>query len=384
MSRMKVDLKAFRAAMGLALAASRHHPVAPERAVQLRANGARLFVRAGGGAVALLQALEIKEASPLPSADVAVPARALQAAVAGLKGEHVTLTLDAGVRLEVDGYTASVDALEEAPAALAPDVFRPVHTLHLPARAFYESLRYVARAIPRAGTHVRLGKVLLEPGSGNHLRLTATDGYWLTTAEITGVVGEPLEDALQLFLPGEALALLQFLGHAGPEDCVKLGFDREGTRLRFDDGARVLQLPAAEAGFPEYDGLFTRKGGSSVLVEADSLVDAVRRMRGLVGKGHPVHLYYLADVQRLLVRARGDVGAAEANLEVQGAGPSFRLAFLPEYLEGALSGLRQAKLVAGHDQEPMIVAGTNVKAAIMPLRSAEEGIWSDLDGSQAA
>ena len=376
---MNVQLKELRYAVTLAHAASRLAAPSVVRAIGLAVRDGALELTAGGGGPFLRQVLQPEAPSLLPAEPVVLPAEVLHAAVTGLRGEEVRVSLDGGLRLEVDGYKVNVIPLEEAPENPESPLAGGAR-LRLPAKAFYEALRYVAQALPKGDEQPRFEKVLLEVEPGGALHLYATDGFWLTAAEVRGA-GEGLPEApAQLGLHRSYVGLLHFLSRAGLEEEATLSFDFSARRLGITDGeGRELVLPGSEADFPDFSNFLAGGQPTRIVVDAEALATAVRRMRSLISKKDPIHLYFVAEAQRLLLRARGDYGSAEANLEVRGAGPSFRLAFAPRYLLPSLTGLGQATLAVGGQRDPLLVEGEQTRAVVMPLLVDSTGVWSDFD-----
>jgi DNA polymerase-3 subunit beta len=246
---------------------------------------------------------------------------------------------ESAVTVETDGDTAhiqcqqssfTVRTLGAADFPKFPEV-EVTKTLTIPAQTLLEVVRRVSRAVSRDETRATLTGVLLVV-DGLSLRMVATDSYRLAVSEVIleGEAGENVE----VIVPGKALEEVSRL--AVDEQNVKIGLSE--NQIIFEFGSTVFVTRKIEGTFPNYKQIIPKESGTSIEVDADELVAAVKRVSLMALHNTPLRIQVSEADQTLSLSATtADVGDASEDLMVKAEGPDVEIAFNHAFLVDGLS-----------------------------------------------
>ncbi len=300
-----------------------------------------------------------------------VSARKLFEIVRELPDEDVQLSATPKSYLEVhcarSRFTLAGTTSEEFPSlpALSPGRLARVQAAVL--STMIERTMYAASTDE---TRYNLNGVHFEVLEGGKVRMVATDGHRLGLVD--RALGEDVEGlASGVILPRKALAELKRLVDEEDADEVELGF--EGNSALARKGSVTLVMRLIEGEFPNYDQVIPKTPGRRLLLSADALGHALRRVALLSAeRGRAVRLD-LADGKLTLSSNNPDLGEAQEEIDVDYAGEPLGIGFNARYLLDSLTAFHSKEVELGFQDElsPVLVRpgeDTESLAVVMPMR----------------
>lgn len=252
-----------------------------------------------------------------------IPARLGADILRAVEPGAVTITVDGDqARIEAGRSVFSVRTLpaEEFPKLAAP----PTTAVTLGTKELIDALKQVIPAASHDDARPILTGVLLAAEAGG-LRLVATDSYRLAVRDLPGT--SVLAEGQSVLVPGRALSELTRLAGSASEVVLRLG-EREAA---FDVGTTRLTTRLIEGQFPAYRNLIPASLPNKLVINRQSLLDALRRVRLLAKDATPVRLRMSPTGVELVAIAQ-DVGQATEDIEAVFEGADLTVAFNPEFL----------------------------------------------------
>jgi DNA polymerase-3 subunit beta len=220
-------------------------------------------------------------------------------------------------------------------------------------------------------TRYNLNGVYLEvlPDTGK-LRMVATDGHRL--AYVDRALGTELAGLTQgVIVPRKGLAELKRLVDEEDADEIQIGFEGNSALVRTGDVTLVMRLIEGE--FPNYRQVVPRDISQSLVLPAEPLQHALRRVALLSAERSRAVKIELGENLLRLSSANPDLGEAHEELDVDYAGEPLSVAFNARYLMDSLAvvhakevrlsfrdALSPAQLVPTDDPDTL--------AVVMPMR----------------
>lgn len=258
------------------------------------------------------------------------PARLVTDIAKALPSGSVTFEADGDeIRLSAGRSQFTVHSLdaEEFPKIHVPDG----HTATLKGTELAEALRQVVRAASNDDARPVLTGVLMS-AEQQGLRLVATDSYRLAVRDVNGA--QVLQPDQTVLIPSRALAELNRLLSADDVDVAL-----EEREISFKVGDVRLTSRLIEGQFPDYRPLIPASSPNRLIIDRDTLLDAVRRVKLLVRDATtPVRIALRSDGAELTVVSQ-EVGQATEDVEAKYEGEEMTVAFNPTYL---IDGLEAA------------------------------------------
>lgn len=192
-----------------------------------------------------------------------------------------------------------------------------------------EAINQVTIAASGDGARPILTGVLFE-GSETGLRMVATDSYRLARRDLAGV-------GLQGTALVPARGLRELPRTIGSTKVTAQLLDREAV---FSSDKGLLRLRLIDGSFPKYQSLLPDTYPNEVVVEKETLLDALGRV-SLVAEDHiPVRLKLMEGGIEVTV-TRQDVGAEAEHLDgaYTGTDEEVSIAFNPRYLQDGVSAI---------------------------------------------
>ena len=258
-----------------------------------------------------------------------IPARTVTEITRALDPGAVTVESDEDeARLSSGRYQSSLRALPVSDFPRVPalgDEAVADNAVTLEVADLAEALRQVVRAASSDDARPILTGVLMAAEEGG-LRLVATDSYRLAVRDLPGrsVLGE----GQQVLVPSKALSELQRLLSAVSEVRLSLA-EHDAT---FDVAGVRLTTRLIEGDFPNYRQLIPASYPNRLVVEKETMLGALRRVRLMSRDATtPVRLSLRPDVVELAV-VTSDVGQASEEVDAKYEGSEMTVAFNPSYL----------------------------------------------------
>lgn len=268
----------------------------------------------------------------LEPARLVLPAELLSVHVRNAPGEVIHLEFLRHA-LDITSGSSRVE-VHTSPSAPEPDAFAvtfPSEGLLLALSV--PDLTLAANAVLYAASHEAFQAVfrgILFEGRESGLRLVASDGYRVATADLPTPPPQPFKAIIHAAHVRELLRLL------GGRDTASLQFD--GTHLTVRAGGITVSLPYMDGEFPAYERVIPAVTGGFA-VPAQALRESVNRVAIMSDKNANNRLELTLAEGRLVLTAHGDYGTGQDVLEVtdRHGDPPAQLAVNARFLQEALA-----------------------------------------------
>jgi DNA polymerase-3 subunit beta len=310
---------------------------------------------------------EVKKAGSVTAA-----AKKLYEIVRELPEEDVAIeaTDDAhiAIRCARANFTLAGSAAQEYPTLPTAS---PGSTARVQAVVLSQMIERTMYAASLDETRYNLNGVFVEQiAESGKLRMVATDGHRL--AYVDRDFGAPLSGLDRgVIIPRKGLAELKRLVDEEDADEVELGFEGNSALVRKQGVTLVMRLIEGE--FPNYRQVVPKEARYELVVAADDLARAVRRVAILSSERSRAVKLELANGLLRLSSSNPDLGEAREELDVDYAGEELAIAFNARYLLDCL-GATAAKEVRLGFQDPLSPArlvptgDDDTLAVVMPMR----------------
>ena len=190
-------------------------------------------------------------------------------------------------------------------------------------------------------TRYNLAGVLLE-NSGGSLRMVATDGHRLAMAEGEAAGIGDLISTGRILAPKKGILEIAKLAESGPGS-IELSASEKF--LFASKGDTEIWVRLLDADFPDYRQVIPKDNPLAAAVKRDAFAEVLRRVSVMSpDKVHSVRLS-LSGKQLEISSNSPDHGEAQDLLEVDYDGPALKIGFNGKYLQDAVSGIREEKMV---------------------------------------
>lgn len=279
---------------------------------------------------------------------------------------RVSLTCGSGrftlLTMPVDEYP-SLPAMPDASGVVAGDVFS-------------EAVAQVSIAASRDETLPILTGIRVEV-EGDRLTLLATDRYRLAMRTLPWRPASPGESTVALVRARTMSEVAKALGPAG-DVTVALTTGGSTEMIGFEAGGRRTTSLLVDGDYPKVRALFPDSSPTHAIVDAQSLIEAVRRVALVAERNTPVRLTFTESTLTLEAGQGEDAQASEA-VECTLVGEEISIAFNPQFLLDGLGALTQplAKMSFTQARKPAVISGQaepdgsdddSYRYLIMPVR----------------
>ncbi len=222
-------------------------------------------------------------------------------------------------------------------------------------------------------TRYNLAGVLLErtdPAEGAMLRMVATDGHRLALAEgEAGDIGE-LFSSRKILVPRKGIQEIRKLAESGPGS---IGLSASEKFLFASKGDTEVWVRLLDADFPDYRQVIPKENPLTATVDRNAFAEVLRRVAVMApDKVHSVKLSF-SGKQLEISSNSPDQGEAQDLLEVDYEGPALKIGFNGRYLQEAVSGVSEEKVVLQiKDEVSQVILrpgkDRSYLAIVMPMR----------------
>ena len=255
-----------------------------------------------------------------------------------LLGDIVRTLPEAAVALEKDGDVVVVKCqhssftlktLNPADFPKFPEVSVDKQ-VSLPAQLLGSMVKKVSKAVSRDETRAILTGVRLMI-EGPSVRMVATDSYRLATCEV--VLAEQPSEEMDVVIPGRALEEVTRI--ASSTDTVTLG--TSDNQIVFGFGETTFVTRRIEGSFPNWKQLIPKECETSVVLDTEEFLSAVKRVSLMALHNSPLRLSVSVEDQTLSLSATTqDVGDASEDIMVKAEGKDVEIAFNHTFLVDGL------------------------------------------------
>ncbi len=200
----------------------------------------------------------------------------------------------------------------------------------LSAQLLGSMVKKVSKAVSRDETRAILTGVRLMI-EGPSVRMVATDSYRLATCEV--VLAEQPSEEMDVVIPGRALEEVTRI--ASSSDMVTLG--TSDNQIVFGFGETTFVTRRIEGSFPNWKQLIPKECETSVVLDTEEFLSAVKRVSLMALHNSPLRLSVSVEDQTLSLSATTqDVGDASEDIMVKAEGKDVEIAFNHTFLVDGL------------------------------------------------
>jgi DNA polymerase-3 subunit beta len=265
-------------------------------------------------------------------------------------------------------FTLAGTAAEEYPTL---PTFTPEKVVPVQATTLSQMIERTMYAASADETRYNLNGVYLEvlEDSGK-LRMVATDGHRL--ACVDRAVGDEVRGlASGVIIPRKGLAELKRLVDEDDGGEIDLAFEGNNGLARRGNVTLVMRLIEGE--FPNYHQVIPEKLERQIVLAADPLLHALRRVSLLSSERSRAVTLELSDGKLVITSSNPDLGDAREELDIDHAGETLSIGFNSKYLIDALavSGAKEVRFGLQDDLSPAQLVPTDDEdtlAVVMPMR----------------
>jgi DNA polymerase-3 subunit beta len=249
--------------------------------------------------------------------------------------------------------------------------FSPGRTVRLQAAVLSTMIDRTMYATSLDETRYNLNGVYFEVLPENaKIRMVATDGHRLSYVDRG--VGPELEGlASGVIIPRKGLAELKRLVDEEDADEVELAFEGSNGLVRKGEVTLVMRLIEGE--FPNYRQVVPKSAAHRLVVSADPLRHALRRVAILSAERSRAVRVQVGVGKLSMSSSNPELGEAQEELDIDYSGPVLKLGFNASYLQDALTATRakEVEIAFQDEMSPIQLRPTDdddTLAIIMPMR----------------
>jgi DNA polymerase-3 subunit beta len=249
--------------------------------------------------------------------------------------------------------------------------FSPGRTVRLQAAVLSTMIDRTMYATSLDETRYNLNGVYFEVLPENaKIRMVATDGHRLSYVDRG--VGPELEGlASGVIIPRKGLAELKRLVDEEDADEIELAFEGSNGLARKGEVTLVMRLIEGE--FPNYRQVVPKSAAHRLVVSADPLRHALRRVAILSAERSRAVRVQVGAGKLSMSSSNPELGEAQEELDIDYSGPVLKLGFNASYLQDALTATRakEVEIAFQDEMSPIQLRPTDdddTLAIIMPMR----------------
>jgi DNA polymerase-3 subunit beta len=222
-------------------------------------------------------------------------------------------------------------------------------------------------------TRYNLAGILMErtdQAEGALLRMVATDGHRLALAEGEAGNIDELFSSRKILVPKKGIQEIRKLAESGPGS---IGLSASEKFLFASKGDTEVWVRLLDADFPDYRQVIPKENPLTATVDRNAFAEVLRRVGVMApDKVHSVKLSF-SGKQLEISSNSPDQGEAQDLLEAEYDGPALKIGFNGRYLQEAVSGISEEKVVLQIKDEVSQVILRPEKdrsylAIVMPMR----------------
>lgn len=301
--------------------------------------------------------------------EVAVDANNLFQVVRNLSDPTVHLKMGGGSRLEVrcgpSFFRLPGLPAEEYPALPAFDAKGSVQMKAAEVRRLVDQ---VAFSVATDDARYGLNGAHLEDLGDSRLRLVATDGHRLSSADAT--YQGTLAMTPRMLVPRKALGVLRKLLD-GPDESLEIGFGDGAIRLVRP--GQTLWFRLLDGEFPDYKAVLPQQTRHTVVVDRARMTAALKRVGILVQERSRAVRFAFTDGEAVIQVQNVDRGEVTERVPVEIEGEDITVGFNVRYLQDILGVISSdhVQFELSHALGPCLVKGQQDEDAffvVMPMR----------------
>ena len=318
------------------------------------------------------------DADVMTPGKVLVPGKLLADISRSLPNKPVTIQLD-GTRVLVNSgsakFTLPILPINEYPNL--PDMPEGLGTID--AETFNHAVSQVAVAAGKDDSLPSLTGVHVEV-NGENITMAATDRYRLAVRELTFNPAKPNTEAVALMRARTLLDAAKTLASSKNINVALAPATSTDRLAGFQTDSKSTTTRLLDGTFPPYRHLIPQESLTTVVIEVEPFLDAVRRVALVTDKTIPLKLTFTGNTVTLEAGG-GDEAQANEVFEVVKTGEDLSIAFNPNYLMDGLHAIStpyaqisfntssKAAILMGK-QDANSTANENFRYLLMPTKFA--------------
>lgn len=302
-----------------------------------------------------------------------VSARKIYEIVREIPHKNLTIKEKEGSRLNI--FSGSINyTLLGLPADQFPSLpdYEDINLVEIDSNSLKELINKTIFSVALEETRFNLCGInveRIESENGIQLRMVASDGHRLSLmeAKLEGI--EKIELNSGVILPRKGAR--EILRICEANDKLSLGFKEKICLIKAGNIVLIMRLIDAE--YPDYKSIIPSGGSKKVVVERQSLLNALRRTAIVATDKYKAVSFTLSEGKLGILSVNPDVGDAKEELDVDYSGEQFNINFNMHYLLENMEVMASDHIVLELDNEssPCLIKGAEDEGflgIIMPMR----------------
>lgn len=265
-----------------------------------------------------------------------LPGRIITDIIKSLPSNQVSMRLDDGV-MDITSLRSSfsVRVLDISPIAELPELTDKAYSVDL--ESFSIALKQILPSVSSDESRPILTGILLESYS-NKLIMVSTDSYRLAIKDV--YLSDTISDKYTIILPAKPLNELQrfissnqIYSKSNQENNLDVSVYIGDSFCQIVIGNVQLRTRFIEGRYPAYERLIPDEYISKIIVDKDSLIQSLRRVRLLVRDETTPVKVYAENNKMILTVSNQDIGSAVEDIDVEYNDQPIDIAFNPQFLQ---------------------------------------------------
>jgi len=305
--------------------------------------------------------------------EITISAKKLYEMVREIQGDLISFTQSKNNTVKISCQRAFYK-IPGLPAEDFPNITddRDVQLYNIKGAVIKDLINKTAFAMATDETRKNLNGVLLETGldGSNYLiRMVATDGHRLVLAK--GFTSEPsLEISKGIIIPRKGLMEVKKI--IDENENVKIGLHKNMFIVKTEN--TLLKVSLVDADYPDYKKVIPVEKGTSVVLEKESFLHALKRMSVVSSERYGGVILSFSKGKLTLNSTNLDVGEATEEIDISYSGEDVDSGFNVNYLIDAISVISKDNILfeVGVGLKPSVIKQAeddNYLCIVMPLKT---------------
>lgn len=299
---------------------------------------------------------------------ITVPANILGGILNNITDQKLELiSTDSKLKIKTDKSENIIQGIKENEFPIIPQI-KSDNYIEIKGEIFKKSLNQIINAAFPSNRRVELNGILFF--LNNELQLVATDTFRLAKKTLNNNEFQTNINELKAIIPLNVIQ--EFLKICQEDKNVKIYFDPHQILFDLDEVQIIARL--IEGNFPDYQSIVPNNFITKVIMEKESLYEAIRLAAVFSSKIYNVTIKIKAPNKIIISNEESTIGENKSELEAEIDGENQELIFNWHYLLDGLKGVETNDVFLGFssDIKPLLIKASNKDDylyVLMPIKN---------------
>ncbi len=286
---------------------------------------------------------------------ITIPASVFGAVLNNITEPKLELdSTDSKLKIKSDKSENVIQGIKNSEFPIIPQI-KSDNFIEIKSDLFKKSLNQIINAASPANRRVELNGILFF--LNNELKLVATDTFRLAEKTIKSNEFQTNITELKAIVPLRVIQ--EFLRICKEDKKIKIYFDPHQILFDLEDVQIISRL--IEGSFPDYQAIIPKNYITTVLVNKESLYEAIRLAAIFSSKINNVNLKLKSPNKIIVFNEESSIGENKSELDAEVEGENQELIFNWHYFLDGLKGIDGENVLLGFngDVKPVLIKSTN-------------------------